>query len=200
MIKTALVAMTVLGCDCDAKMCQLVADTPATYATVADCEAALKKRVVTTGNQDFPLVTGYCSVRSPDQPVMVAGTPAAKAAEAAAVAPTLTPAPERRRLLAGMLDGGKSVLSGGKSVLYRTAGGYTLVRDRLGDAASGTAAAAKRLRTSFVQKVASAFLIQRLGTTRQLSLAASLNRFLNGGSSRLTLSPPSPRRRDRTSR
>ena len=164
MIKTALVAMTVLGCDCDARMCQLVTDTPATYATVADCEAALKTRVLTTGNQDFPLVTGYCAVRAPDQPVMVAGTPAAKAAEAAAVAPTVTPAPERRRLLAGMLDGGrsvlnggKSVLNGGKSVLYRTAGGYTLVRDRLGDAASGTASTVKRLRTSFVQKVASAF-------------------------------------------
>ncbi|WP_313956128.1 hypothetical protein [Mesorhizobium amorphae] len=35
MIKTALVAMTIVGWDCDAKLCEYIGETPAKWSTVA---------------------------------------------------------------------------------------------------------------------------------------------------------------------
>ena len=35
MIKTALVTMTIVGCDCDAKLCEYIGETPAKWATIA---------------------------------------------------------------------------------------------------------------------------------------------------------------------
>ena len=69
MLKTALVAMTIVGCDCDAKLCEFVSETPAQWATVAECEADMKAQVIRAPGQDYPLVTGICrAVPSLDEP------------------------------------------------------------------------------------------------------------------------------------
>ncbi len=60
MLKTAFVAMTIVGCDCDAKLCEFVSETPAQYASVADCEAAVRMQTLRTPGVDYPLVTGIC--------------------------------------------------------------------------------------------------------------------------------------------
>jgi hypothetical protein len=60
MLKTALVAMTIVGCDCDAKLCEFVSETPAQYVSVAECEAAIKAQVVRQPGVEYPLVTGIC--------------------------------------------------------------------------------------------------------------------------------------------
>ncbi len=60
MLKTALVAMTIVGCDCDAKLCEFVSESPAQWASVAECEAAAKAHVVRTPGVDYPLVTAIC--------------------------------------------------------------------------------------------------------------------------------------------
>jgi hypothetical protein len=60
MLKTALVAMTIVGCDCDAKLCEFVSETPAQYASLAECEAAAKAEAIRTPGVDYPLVTGIC--------------------------------------------------------------------------------------------------------------------------------------------
>jgi len=67
MLKTALVAMTIVGCDCDAKLCEFVSESPAQYASVAECEAAVNATAVRTPSPDYPLVTGICRTVAPAQ-------------------------------------------------------------------------------------------------------------------------------------
>ena len=84
MVKTALVAMTLLGCDCDAKVCQFV---------YRDAAAVRLGRRLRGGHADamccaiplldYPLITGQCRVT---------GEPGVQLAEA--TAPML---PHRRR-------------------------------------------------------------------------------------------------------
>jgi hypothetical protein len=59
-IKTALVAMTIVGCDCDAKLCEYIGETPAKWSTIAECEAAMKSQILHERNFDYPLVSGIC--------------------------------------------------------------------------------------------------------------------------------------------
>lgn len=70
MLKTALVAMTIVGCDCDAKLCEFVSESPAQFASIAECEAAVHATAVRTPSPDYPLVTGICRTVAPegDQP------------------------------------------------------------------------------------------------------------------------------------
>lgn len=128
MIKSALVAMTIVGCDCDAKLCEYVGETPAQWTSIADCEAAMKSRVLSQGNHDYPLVTGICRTTVFAEP-QLASAPAEPA-------PLNEPVSEATML--------SEVVAGGRSVLYRTANGYALVRDGLGNAASSTVSAARR--------------------------------------------------------
>jgi hypothetical protein len=60
MLKTALIAMTVVGCDCDAKMCEFVRATPPEWSTVAECEEALKSRAVRDADAGYPLIIAIC--------------------------------------------------------------------------------------------------------------------------------------------
>jgi hypothetical protein len=60
MLKTTIVAMTLLGCDCDAKQCEYVSDAPGQWATGGECEAAMKRAVLSNSRLDYPLVTGMC--------------------------------------------------------------------------------------------------------------------------------------------
>lgn len=126
MIKSALVAMTIVGCDCDAKLCEYIGETPAQWNSVADCEAAMKSRILREGNHDYPLVTGICRTTVIAEPQL-------------ASAPATPPAQPEIRPTAY-----SGIVEGGQSVLYRTANGYALVRSGLGHAADGTLAAAKR--------------------------------------------------------
>ena len=68
MLKTALVAMTVIGCDCDAKLCEFIRETPAQWSTVAECEADLKAQVIRDSELDYPLVSGICRPATIEEP------------------------------------------------------------------------------------------------------------------------------------
>lgn len=84
MMKTAVIAMTVIGCDCDAKMCEFIRATPAEWTTAGECEDALKARVVKDRDAGYPLILAICrsTVESPvelselsiEAPVAAAGT------------------------------------------------------------------------------------------------------------------------------
>ena len=63
MIKTALVAMTIVGCDCDAKLCEYIGETPAKWSTIAECEAAMKSQILHQRNFNYPLVSGICRAK-----------------------------------------------------------------------------------------------------------------------------------------
>ena len=112
MLKTALVAMTIVGCDCDAKLCEFVSETPAQWATVAECEADMSAQVIRAPGFDYPLVTGICrAVSDPAEP---------------------REAPPATALASLEKEDGRSlydaVLARGGDVLHGTARGYDVVK------------------------------------------------------------------------
>jgi|GEM_PF-1099833 len=162
-IKTALVAMTIVGCDCDAKLCEYIGETPAKWTTIADCEAAMKSQILHQRNFNYPLVSGICREKG-----------SASSAELAAKAskPDLKPAnrtvetdaplpPELNRRPSVPVGGTvtasetaaarpvafESAIDGGRAVVYRTKAGYAVVKTDLGRAAGATVDAAKRSAT-----------------------------------------------------
>ena len=128
MIKTALVAMTVIGCDCDAKLCEYIAETPAQWATVAECEAAMQSQIVGRDNFNYPLISGIC--RTVPDPV---GNAIAVSATREADWSTAfdTTAPEAEGLYG-------NVVAGSRMVFRKGADGYKLARAGVGQAADGT--------------------------------------------------------------
>lgn len=59
MIKAGLVAMAVIGCDCDARMCEYIRTTDAHWSSVADCEADMRANVLIQ-HESYPLVVAVC--------------------------------------------------------------------------------------------------------------------------------------------
>ncbi|TPJ59462.1 MULTISPECIES: hypothetical protein [unclassified Mesorhizobium] len=158
MIKTALVAMTIVGCDCDAKLCEYIGETPAKWSTIAECEAAMKSQMLHERNFNYPLVSGICRAKgsaSSSQLAATASRPELKSASRA-VEPTLPPELSHRPTVpvgspttameaaAARPVAYEQVVDGGTGVLYRTKNGYAVVKTDLGRAVSATADMAKR--------------------------------------------------------
>ncbi len=158
-IKTALVAMTIVGCDCDAKLCEYIGETPAKWATIADCEAAMKSQMLHQRNFNYPLVSGICRVKgsaSSSELAAKASTPELKPArrvtETAPLPPELSHRPSVP--VGGTVTAGEtaaarpvafeSAVDGGRAVVYRTKAGYAVVKTDLSRAAGATVDAAKR--------------------------------------------------------
>lgn len=59
MMKSAVVAMTILGCDCDQKTCEYVRTAEPPLASVADCTASMKGEIART-RADYPLLVAVC--------------------------------------------------------------------------------------------------------------------------------------------
>ncbi|MBZ9799171.1 hypothetical protein [Mesorhizobium sp. ES1-4] len=160
MIKTALVAMTIVGCDCDAKLCEYIGETPAKWSTIAECEAAMKSQILRERNFNYPLVSGICRTKgsaSSSQLAAIASGPELK--PASKVVRTESPLPPELSHRPSVPVGSPTtaleaaaarpvaydqVIEGGTGTLYRTKNGYAVVRTDLGRAASATADAAKR--------------------------------------------------------
>lgn len=136
-VKSALVAMVVIGCDSDARQCEFVREDPPQWASVAECEEAMKHQMLTAGNFNYPTVVGLCrALEDPDGQTSTV-------VEA-------QPEPPAEPIYAG-------VVQGGKSILYRTANGYTMVRHTIGRAALGTAEIARRAGGRLVETIAQRF-------------------------------------------
>jgi len=159
-IKTALVAMTIVGCDCDAKLCEYIGETPAKWSTIAECEAAMKSQMLHERNFNYPLISGICRAKGSSSSSQLAATasrpdlkPASRVVETESPlppelsrrpsvpvgAPTTAVEAEAARPVAY-----EQVVDGGTGVLYRTKNGYAVVKTDLGRAASATADMAKR--------------------------------------------------------
>ncbi|TJV43450.1 MAG: hypothetical protein E5Y02_10665 [Mesorhizobium sp.] len=159
MIKTALVAMTIVGCDCDAKLCEYIGETPAKWSTIAECESAMKSQILHESNFNYPLVSGICRTKgsSSSQLAAIASRPELK--PASRIVKTQNPLPPELSHRPSVPVGSpttaleaaaarpvayEQVVDGGTGVLYRTKNGYAVVKTDLGRAASATADAAKR--------------------------------------------------------
>lgn len=149
MIKTAVVAMTIVGCDCDAKLCEYIGETPAKWSTIADCEAAMKTQMLHQRKGfNYPVVSGICRTIQPQTAMTVSAALPQTATvplgdEIAAlglrrpeipVGPRPVPVAEVR----------EPDVDGGGAILYRTESGYTLVKTRLDRTFSNTAMVLKR--------------------------------------------------------
>lgn len=158
MIKTALVAMTIVGCDCDAKLCEYIGETPAKWATIADCEAAMKSQMLHQKNFDYPLVSGICRSKgsaSYSQLAAAASRPELKPASRNVQTPLPPELSHRPSVSVGSPTTAmeaaaarpvayEQVVDGGTGVLYRTRNGYAVVKTDLGRVASATVGMAKR--------------------------------------------------------
>lgn len=160
MIKTALVAMTIVGCDCDAKLCEYIGETPAKWATVADCEAAMKSQMLHERNFNYPLVSGICrakgSASSSELAAKASGPELKSANRTVETSPPLPPelshrpsVPVGATVAAGETEAVRPVafdeaVDGGSAVLYRTRAGYAVVKTDLGRAATATVDMARR--------------------------------------------------------
>ncbi|ESY53948.1 MULTISPECIES: hypothetical protein [unclassified Mesorhizobium] len=158
MIKTALVAMTIVGCDCDAKLCEYIGETPAKWATIADCEAAMKSQMLHKKNFDYPLVSGICRSKgsaSSSQLAAAASRPELKPASRNVQTPLPPELSHRPSVPVGSPTTAmeaaavrpvayEQVVDGGTGVLYRTRNGYAVVKTDLGRVASATVGIAKR--------------------------------------------------------
>ncbi|MER8482952.1 hypothetical protein [Mesorhizobium sp. M1322] len=156
MIKTALVAMTIVGCDCDARLCEYIGEAPAKWSTIADCEAAMKSQMLHERNFNYPLLSGICRTTQ-TLSRLAATAPTLELAAAAQTATDPLPSELSRRpsvavgsqATATETEAAKPVafeaaVDGGRSVLYRTKTGYALVKTDLGRAAFATIGLAKR--------------------------------------------------------
>lgn len=159
-IKTALVAMTIVGCDCDAKLCEYIGETPAKWSTVAECEAAMKSQMLHERNFNYPLVSGICRAKGSSSSSQLAATASRPELKPASrVVRTESPLPPELSHRPSVSVGSpttameadaarpvayEQVVDGGTGVLYRTRNGYAVVKTDLGRAASATADAAKR--------------------------------------------------------
>ena len=126
MIKSAIVAMTLLGCDCEAKVCTYIGEASPQWDSVASCEASMKTQVLARSNLDYPLVTAECRA--------VAGEPAVIEVKSGTPVATIEPATE------GMIG---QVSDSTVATFRQTAVGYEIVKSGISDAADALLARAR---------------------------------------------------------
>jgi hypothetical protein len=59
MLKSALVAMTILGCNCEQNTCEYIRTADLDLANIADCRTRMRSEIEKT-NADYPLVVAVC--------------------------------------------------------------------------------------------------------------------------------------------
>ena len=62
MLKSAVVAMTILGCNCEQNTCEYIRTADLQLASVADCQAHMASEIRKT-NAEYPLVVAVCESR-----------------------------------------------------------------------------------------------------------------------------------------
>ncbi|QND51153.1 hypothetical protein HB779_04020 [Phyllobacterium sp. 628] len=71
-MKTAFIVMTLMGCDCDAKICEYIKTADAGWANVQDCRADLANQIRKTAGVDYPLITATCTIKAKHPSALVA--------------------------------------------------------------------------------------------------------------------------------
>jgi hypothetical protein len=145
--------MTIVGCDCDAKLCEYIGETPAKWSTVADCEAAMKNQMLHHRKGfSYPVVSGICRTVQPQTAMAVsAASPQVASAplddEIATLGlhrPENSVGPRPVPAVEISAEAREPDVDGSDAILYRTESGYTLVKTRLDRTVSNTAMILKR--------------------------------------------------------
>ena len=59
MLKSALVAMTILGCNCEQNTCEYIRTADVATIDMSDCQARMKTEIQRT-NAEYPLIVAVC--------------------------------------------------------------------------------------------------------------------------------------------
>lgn len=119
--------MTLLGCDCDAKVCDYLADAAPRWDSIASCEAAMKSQVLTRAHLDYPLVTAECRTLAAEPDVIQASAEPALASADIETAPRRPAAAEA------------SALTRTVAFFRQSEAGYDLVKSGVQSAVDGLA-------------------------------------------------------------
>lgn len=127
-MKTALIVMTLMGCDCDAKVCEYIKTADTGWSNMETCRADLEAQIRKAGKVDYPLITATCAASAQQSP-MIAG--------------------HSFKVPAPILDRPVEIIAMGTSVeepvpIEKRSLGYRLIRVPLIEAVEGTATAAGR--------------------------------------------------------
>ncbi len=68
-MKSALILMTIMGCDDTATQCHYIETVDRTFATVADCNTETDKRLDALGTQNYPMLLAICEAKAQAAPV-----------------------------------------------------------------------------------------------------------------------------------
>ena len=128
-MKTALIVMTLMGCDCDAKICEYIKTADAGWTSVERCSADLESEIRWNTKADYPLITATCTERS---------TPGAAVASRSFT----VPAPAADRPIETLALG--TPIDAPVSVATKTSFGYRMITVPLTHAYDSTATAATR--------------------------------------------------------
>ena len=60
MMKTAAISLVLLGCDCDAKVCEYIRTVPTQWSSIESCRAALPAQETSRDAESFPLIVADC--------------------------------------------------------------------------------------------------------------------------------------------
>ncbi len=143
MLKSALIAMTVMGCDCDARLCVPLDGPAQRFASIEACEAALTDELRARRTAAYPLIEARCAVDPAADAVMVADSGVADVPADHALSRAGAAVVSR---YAALLDAGVSVAGErSRSLLSSAGGGMVAARAAMGEAlgaVSGVASSA----------------------------------------------------------
>ncbi|AXS41421.1 hypothetical protein [Breoghania sp. L-A4] len=136
-MKTALVVMTLLGCDCTAQQCEYVRTVDGPWTSVEACQAAMARQIAGQAETLFPAMTAICAHAIPGDglTIRVDGTPTRGSERWMATAYATredTPHATMQDAAPGLLARLTSLRPFGESIAWKSGDfGYGVVRGRL---------------------------------------------------------------------
>src|SRR4051812_24793203 len=98
MIKSALVAMTILGCNCEQNTCEYIRTAGVPSLSMSECQQRMKSEIEHT-NAEYPLVVAVCENLPERQPAALASAQTATPQTVALSEIQPIEAPARRTIL-----------------------------------------------------------------------------------------------------
>ncbi|MDH4441321.1 MAG: hypothetical protein QE284_13150 [Rhizobium sp.] len=111
-MKTALIMMTILGCDDSVNQCQFIETPPERFVSIELCDAASETVLARYGNVSFPTAVAVCQAPPPEIADAIAASAEANAAAAASATPAAELSEEHKTLTARAIDSVRQVLPG----------------------------------------------------------------------------------------
>ena len=108
MLKSAVMAMTILGCNCEQNTCEYIRTADLAVASLADCQARMKSEIERT-SAEYPLVVAVCESLPQPTATVVASATAESDAPVFDMRPVAQPA--RRSILVKVRERYSSIMS-----------------------------------------------------------------------------------------